>query len=291
MRRTLIVELLQVGKLTVEKYAPTAPSDVQNIAVGRFAGYCYDSPSASSATAFANAFVNSGAASVLNPWRTAVHRATTGDVPPADNAADPGLDTDAIIALIDAAITALDIPGIVAAAIAASGAPPMTVSVAISTAQLKTLDTAYVELIAAPGVGQFVQILQVWIDKSGHDHPLEMGADDVTARVNSFGEYAMLFVADDTPALPWNYSTGNYEAVWVANFADLLRLPDNSIVAGVIGGHGLGENQPLWIGFTPGLPGDRYYTPAAFDEFIGPVNDASLNVFIRYAIHSIYQFN
>ena len=185
--------------------------------------------------------------------------------------------------LIAEALAAFD-PGV--------GAPVLTTTVSITTAQIKTLDTDYIELLPAPGIGQYTQILQVWINKQGDDDPLEtLDSDRSVAGINSYGEYALLFVADDSLPKPWGYWSGNYESVWVSNFADLLRLPDSSIQADVIGGHGLGENQPLVLGFTPGLNGDRYYTLAGFDAFIAPVNDAILTLFVRYSVHSIYDFN
>ena len=69
--RTILVELMQVGTERVEQYAPDAPRDTQNLAVARFAGYVYDAPSASAGATYGPAFLNSGAVSLLNPWRRA----------------------------------------------------------------------------------------------------------------------------------------------------------------------------------------------------------------------------
>ena len=291
---TEVAELLGYATAQIEQYLgdayATTPDAVLNEAARRIVGYSFDRPAAARYTSYAAVLRFSGAGEALVPYR--VHRAgstANGDRGNGDGGGG-GIDADAVNTLIDDAITALDIPGLIASAVAAGGSPPQTLTVPITTAQLKTLDTDYVELIPTPGIGQFVQVLQVWIHKMGDDDPLETGTDNAVAGINNYGEYAMLFVADDTPAKPWGYWTGNYESVWVSNFADLLRLPDSSITAGVIGGHGLGENQPLVLGFTPGLNGTRYYTAAAFDEFMGPVNDAILTVFLRYAVHSIYQF-
>ena len=288
----ILSRYLATATALVEDYAAGAPENVQNTAASMLVGYFYDAP-VSQGPRYANALANSGAQLVLSRWQSRRIAIVDGDGAVAavvDVPTEGGLDAAQVQSLIDAAIAGLDIPALVAQAVAGGGAPPQTVNVPVSTAQLQTLDTDYVELIPAPGIGQFVQVLQVWIHKFGDADPLETGTETSVANINAYGEYAMLFVADDTPAKPWNYSTGNYESVWVSNFGDLLRLPDSSIVAGVIGGHGLGENQPLVLGFTPGLPGVRNYTPAGYDEFIGPVNDAILTVFLRYAVHSIYQF-
>ena len=69
-RRTILVELLQVGEWLVEMYAPLAPNDVQNLAVARYAGYIYDSPPASAGAPYATSFVNSGALHIISPWRS-----------------------------------------------------------------------------------------------------------------------------------------------------------------------------------------------------------------------------
>ena len=81
VRRTILVELMQACTERVEQYAPDAPRDTQNLAVARFAGYVYDAPSASAGATYGPAFLNSGAVSLLNPWRggraAAVHPETT----------------------------------------------------------------------------------------------------------------------------------------------------------------------------------------------------------------------
>ena len=69
--RTILVELMQVATERVEQYAPNAPRDTQNLAVARFAGYVYDAPTSSAGATYGPAFLNSGAVSLLNPWKAA----------------------------------------------------------------------------------------------------------------------------------------------------------------------------------------------------------------------------
>ena len=57
----------------VTKLAPNAPDSVHDTAAWMLAGYLYDRPFAGSGDRYANAMRNSGAASVLLPYRT--HRA------------------------------------------------------------------------------------------------------------------------------------------------------------------------------------------------------------------------
>ena len=57
----------------VGKYAPDAPEATANEAVIRLAGYLLDAPTAGRGSSYANVLHNSGAASILAPYR--VHRA------------------------------------------------------------------------------------------------------------------------------------------------------------------------------------------------------------------------
>ena len=44
----------------------------------------------------------------------------------------------------------------------------------LTNAELKTLDTDYIELVPAPGVGAYIQVMQVWARKDGADVPPEV---------------------------------------------------------------------------------------------------------------------
>ena len=65
--------LLAYASGAVAKYAPDAPDTAHNEAVIRVAGYLFDQPFTSRDSAYANALRNSGAASILLPYR--IHRA------------------------------------------------------------------------------------------------------------------------------------------------------------------------------------------------------------------------
>ena len=65
--------LLAYATAAVEKHAPDAPDAVHNEAAIRIASYIYDQPHAGRGLAYANALRNSGASSILLPYR--VHRA------------------------------------------------------------------------------------------------------------------------------------------------------------------------------------------------------------------------
>ena len=61
--------LLDAANSTVQDEAPDAPASIKDLAIQRFAAYQHDQPFAARGQSFANAFVNSGAGSVLSRWR------------------------------------------------------------------------------------------------------------------------------------------------------------------------------------------------------------------------------
>ena len=106
-----VARLLSYATEAITKHVATAPDAVHNEAAIRLASYLIDQPNAGRGAMFANALQNSGAASILLPYR--VHRA--GSVAGATTAAEsPG----------PAGLSRAEVEGIVAAAIAALPTPP-----------------------------------------------------------------------------------------------------------------------------------------------------------------------
>ena len=66
------LRLLEYATEAVTKYAPHAPDVAHNEAAIRLAGYLYDAPGSFARTGYSRALANSGAASILLPYR--VHR-------------------------------------------------------------------------------------------------------------------------------------------------------------------------------------------------------------------------
>ena len=64
-----ITRLLSVASEMVTRYAPDAPSVIQNEAVILAVGYLYDKPNSYRFTGYADAFRNSGAETILNDYR------------------------------------------------------------------------------------------------------------------------------------------------------------------------------------------------------------------------------
>ena len=106
----ILTRLLAVGTAHVERYAPGAPEPVQDEAVARVAGYLFDQPNAGRGVAYASALRNSGAASLLLPWR--VHRAgsigeaaaAAAEGPADEPAAGEGLSTAEVDARVRAGV-------------------------------------------------------------------------------------------------------------------------------------------------------------------------------------------
>ena len=71
----ILVRLNNIGTALVAKFAPGAPEAIQDEATVRVASYLYDQPASGRGMAYAAAWHNSGAASLVSPWvkqRTAV---------------------------------------------------------------------------------------------------------------------------------------------------------------------------------------------------------------------------
>ena len=65
---TMVVDSLQAATELVERRAPLAPTDSQNMAVTQIAGYWFQSPEAPAQWFGHNAWLHSGAAQLLGPF-------------------------------------------------------------------------------------------------------------------------------------------------------------------------------------------------------------------------------
>ena len=74
--REIAERLLAAAQEVVNKQAPNAPDVLKDEAVIRLAAYWYDMPQAARGAGFANALRNSGAQSLLAPYRPLKARVT-----------------------------------------------------------------------------------------------------------------------------------------------------------------------------------------------------------------------
>ena len=65
-----IERLLAFAKITIEQAAPSAPDEIHNEACIRIVGYLFDQPFATPSVGYANAYRNSGAAAILQNYRS-----------------------------------------------------------------------------------------------------------------------------------------------------------------------------------------------------------------------------
>ena len=82
---------------------------------------------------------------------------------------DAAIGTVTHVRIASGAVRPASIDNLWSSAIPLSAVNPLTAIVAVTNAQLKTLDTDYVTLIPAPGIGSYIQLNQLWVQKLGTD--------------------------------------------------------------------------------------------------------------------------
>ena len=98
--RSILSRYIGVAEAMVDQVAPDAPTAIQEEAVIRMAAYLYDSPPATAGLGFADAWRNSGAASLVARWQ--VLRVVTSELTAAAQAiaSVSGLDVADVLALV-----------------------------------------------------------------------------------------------------------------------------------------------------------------------------------------------
>ena len=217
-QRAVLERLRGVGEAFVELLIPGAPESIRDECVVRQASYLYDAPVARR-DSFSNSWVNSGAGSLAARWQT--QRISGSTTTPSGAGGGVGLDEAAVKELIRAALDAFD----------PSGAPVQTATVAVSNAMLKNLDTDYVEILPAPGLGSFLQIQQFWIHKSGSDLPpthtpiyrLAISPDATLSEAEALAGNSLTHLFGDIPFPAWDTPHYLYCGVAVTD-RDILNL-------------------------------------------------------------------
>ena len=269
----ILTRLLGVGDAHVELLIPSAPDSIKDEVRIRLAAYLYDQP-IGRRDAFANGWVNSGAGSLASRWET------TRSTAPSRSSAG-GLDMSAVEALIEAHRAIADAHHDPPAP--QPGTPVVTqqAQLWVTNAQLKTLDTDFLEIVPSPGAGRYIQVEQVWLQKHGTDAPSPPS-------VNFSNRTNVAFMVihpgiTDRPLNVWrsgdDYATPESIRLW-----DLLDLDDGVIWARNVGSVGLVENQPLHLGITAQLDTSAY-TEAAWDAFLTGIDDVTLGITVRYQVH------
>ena len=68
----------------------------------------------------------------------------------------------------------------------------LTSSIEITNAELKTLDTDYIQVVPAPGAGKYIRIVDFFFTKTGTDQPHQA----ITSYITAIGDAAMPTIAD-----------------------------------------------------------------------------------------------
>ena len=177
--------------------------------------------------------------------------------------------------------------------------PSRRVTRTVSNAQLKTLDTDPIELIAAPGAGNYIEIIRVSVMASGSDLPTEDDSetyptpDSNDIRGNAF--LALVFPDGTTRTLtPYGIFAGLDRTYGGASRVKYWLLRD--VIAGAdfsskfrIGSQDFYENQPfqlvLAMNGTNQNRIDQVYSEAAWDAYWATANDNTMTIEVEYFIH------
>ena len=307
----ILARLLGVGSSHVDLLIPQAPDEIKSECVIRLASYLYEAP-VGRRDSYSNAWVNSGAGALAARWH---QQAASGS---ADSPTSAGVDADAVLALIsmwahegnDDQIPAskLQLAGGAAqdqvardAAAAAqaeitahesmhpSGAPALLVAtVDVTNAQIKNLDTDYIELLPAPAASEYIKVDQIWFHKFGADAPTITSSSPVpnAASLNHYTNYILAMLITN-PAATFPLGGDRTDYIWV-NGSDLqqggeLLRAQPYLDGSSVGGHGFAEGTALVLGL---VASPARYSAAAWDEFIASVNDVSMRISVFYSVHS-----
>ena len=178
---------------------------------------------------------------------------------------------------------------------------PMEAEVTVSAADIKTLDTTLVELIAAPGVGKHLVIEQAWLVKSGTEAAILTPACPGTSpRTPTAGciknaSISVMFVSNQvTPNQPFHIYTDSIGRVFLSGFynADNILSGEEYSYGEKIGGHALYENTALQLGVWYNFPLSDNYSEAAWDAFTASLTAAtSLKFQITYRVEDMPDLN
>ena len=255
----LLTRLLGVGQAFIDLLADGAPLPIQEEALIRFCGYLYDSPTAARRDGYSNAWRNSGAGALVARW--VVRRIVDSDGVTPSGGTTPG--------------------GGVAS-------PLLVATVDVTNAQIKNLDTAYIELLSAPSVSEYIKVDQIWFHKFGADAPTITSSSPTpnAASLNHYTNYIIaMLITNPAATLPLGGDRTDYIWVYGSDLqqgGELLRAQPYLDGASV-GGHGFSEGTALVLGL---VASPARYSAAAWDEFIASVNDVSMRISVFYSIHS-----
>ena len=172
-----------------------------------------------------------------------------------------------------------------------------TANVTVTAAQIRTLDTTPVDLIASPGAGKYLVINQAWLIKAGTEAAVETPAcpssspRTPTAGCIANASISVIFVGNqDTTGQPFHIYTDSIYRVFLGGFynADDILSGEEYQYGEKIDGHGLYVDTPLQLGVWYNFSLSDNWSETAWDAFSASLTTAtSLRFVIFYEIHDI----
>ena len=156
--------------------------------------------------------------------------------------------------------------------------------VTVSAAQIRTLDTTPVEIIASPGAGKYLVIEEAWIVKSGTEAAVETptcpssSPRTPTAGCIRNASISVMFIETQvTPNQPFHIYTDSIYRVFLSGFYNA-----RSILAGeeynygeAVGGHAFYSDTPLSLGVWYNFTLSDNWSDAAWDAFTASLTNAT----------------
>ena len=175
--------------------------------------------------------------------------------------------------------------------------PAQTANVAITNAQLKTLDTDPIEIIPAPGVGKVLEVLRWKWTFAGTDEPTAtdtetnaLTPDPKTIHDRGFAALCYVLTTENSPYY-LSFIGGDPRITnEVYHFAGegLRNIDTPRTLRTVVGNQALVENKSLQLAVTfseSRRPVPYYYSEAAWDTFFATANDNTMAIELEYYIH------
>ena len=167
--------------------------------------------------------------------------------------------------------------------------PAQTTTINVSNTQLKALNTTYLEVIPAPGVGNFIEVLSYELQITGADAVDGTTTDQMIQTVRSWMALSLLYDYSENVDYPLHSSSGEIALAARYNFGDShLFESATTLDAGYIaGGQPLANNKALMLGATVSIARsarDFAYDPTEWDHFWTGIDDKQMSFKVDYYV-------
>ena len=171
--------------------------------------------------------------------------------------------------------------------------PEQQVEVSISNAQLRELDKTYIELIPAPGEGNYIDVINFWLTTAGDNQPNieNVPVDGISPYdIDTWAYFALLYINNSIVSNPLYAEEST--SIHYYRLSELLAT-DPGVYGERVGGQSYRYNSALMAGvafiasFSNRVYGEaNAYSEDAYDTYIAPVMDKSFGIRLLYRILS-----